>query len=98
MNARDELKYGVWNRGTKFVKLTTNQATDIQNEDLDLSDAPQVQMQLGEDKLSFFNEISVLANRFKPFDNFATEQAIFELNKCTQMENSERLYGQLNEM
>ena len=98
INSRNELKYGVWNRGTKFVKLTPTQATEIQDEYLDLSDTPQVCVSLGEDKLTYFSEISVLANRFEPFDNFATEQAKYELNKCNQMENSERLYDQLNEI
>ena len=54
--------------------------------------------QLGEDKLTFFKEVKGLANRFEPFDSFATEQAKFELNKCTQMENSERLSGSLYEL
>jgi len=38
---------------------------------------------LGEDKLVYWEEISVLTNKFEPFDNFVTEQAKFELNKCT---------------
>ena len=40
---------------------------------LDLQATKQVQSSLGEDKLTFFSQISVLANKFEPFDNFATE-------------------------
>ena len=46
--------------------------------------ADGIKLQLGEDKVTFFQEINVLTNKFEPFDNFATEQAKFELNKCTQ--------------
>ena len=98
INSRNELKYGVWNNGTKFVKLTPDQATEVQDGYLDLQATKQVQSSLGEDKLTFFSQISVLANKFEPFDNFATEQAKFELNKCTQMENSERLASSLSEL
>ena len=98
INSRNELKYGVWNNGTKFVKLTPDQATEEQDGYLDLQATKQVQSSLGEDKLTFFSQISVLANKFEPFDNFATEQAKFELNKCTQMENSERLASSLSEL
>lgn len=55
-------------------------------------------MKLGEDKLTFWEEIKVLSNVFEPFDNFATEQAKFELNKCTQLEKSYRLQQHLNEL
>lgn len=65
---------------------------------MDLSETKQVVASLGSNKLTFFKEISVLANRFEPFDNFATEQAKYELNKCTQIGNSERLSGQLHEL
>ena len=51
---------------------------------------------LGEDKLVFFGQISVLTNRFEPFDNFATEQARFELNKCAQNERSDKLVDKMN--
>ena len=50
---------------------------------MDLIAQNMIQESLGEDKITFFGEISVLSNRFEPFDNFATEQAKFELGKCT---------------
>ena len=53
---------------------------------------------LGENKLIFFGQVSVLTNRFEPFDNFATEQAKFELNKCSQNERSDRLVAKMNEL
>jgi len=53
---------------------------------------------LGEEKLTFFNEISVLTNKFEPFDNFATEQAKFELNRCIQSERAENLVKKLREL
>lgn len=63
---------------------------------MDLTETNQVQANLGEDKLIFFGQISVLTNRFEPFDNFATEQAKFELNKCTQNERSDKLVSKMN--
>lgn len=53
---------------------------------------------LGEDKLVFFNEVTVLTNKFEPFDNFATEQAKFELNKCSQSEKSDKLVNKMNDL
>lgn len=82
-NNKNELKYGIWCRGNKVYKLKAEQATDIQDGNLDLQ-ADGIKLQLGEDKVTFFQEINVLTNKFEPFDNFATEQAKFELNKCTQ--------------
>lgn len=73
-------------------------ATDIQDSRIDLSEMPQVLTILGEDKLAFFDQIHVLTNRFEPFDNFATEQAKFELNKCAQNEKSDRLVDKMNSM
>ena len=56
---------------------------------LDLLATNQIQQSLGENKMTFFNEINVLSHKFEPFDNFATEQAKFELNKCTMMERAD---------
>ena len=53
---------------------------------------------LGEDKLTFWQEVGVLTNKFEPFDNFATEQAKFELNKCTQGERASALTSRLSEL
>jgi len=63
---------------------------------MDLADTPGVMANLGENKLVFFGQVSVLTNRFEPFDNFATEQAKFELNKCAQNERSDKLVGKMN--
>ena len=57
-----------------------------------------LQASLGEDKLVFWEEIRVLTNLFEPFDDFATEQAKFELNKCTQEERSSAMQAQLAEL
>ena len=65
---------------------------------MDLAETGQVMTILGEDKLIFFGQISVLTNRFEPFDNFATEQARFELNKCAQNERSDRLVDRMNQL
>ena len=46
---------------------------------------------LGRDEATFWTEIGVLSNKFEPFDTFATEQAKFELNKCTKEERAGRL-------
>ena len=46
----------------------------------------------------FWGEIGVLTNKFEPFDNFATEQAKFELNKCTQAERASYLGNMLQEL
>ena len=97
-NSKGELKYGLWNHGDKLIKLTQTQATDIQDSQLDLALANQIQAKLGEEKLTFFNEISVLTNKFEPFDNFATEQAKFELNRCIQSERAENLVKKLREL
>ena len=40
----------------------------------------------------------MLSNKFEPFDNFATEQAKFELNKCTMVERADHLMTQLQEI
>ena len=55
INAKNEMKYGVWNRGVKFIKLTPDQATEVQDGYLDLSETKQVQASLGEAKLAFFD-------------------------------------------
>lgn len=78
--------------------MSPEMATDIQDSRIDLAETQQVLNILGEDKLTFFNEISVLTNRFEPFDNFATEQAKFELNKCAQNEKSDKLVDKMNEL
>ena len=49
------MKYGVWNKGVKFIKLTPNQATEVQDGYLDLSVTKQVQASLSEAKLTFFD-------------------------------------------
>ena len=73
-------------------------ATDIQDSRMELAETGQVMTILGEDKLIFFGQISVLTNRFEPFDNFATEQARFELNKCAQNERSDKLVDRMNQL
>ena len=55
INAKNEMKYGVWNKGVKFIKLTPNQATEVQDGYLDLSETKQVQASLSEAKLTFFD-------------------------------------------
>ena len=67
------LKYGLWSHGDKLIKLSVEQATDIQDGRMDLSQSTQILQKLGEEKLVFFNEINVLTNKFEPFENFATE-------------------------
>ena len=73
-------------------------ATDIQDNNINLAEMTQVLTILGEDKDAFFNQIQVLTNRFEPFDDFATEQAKFELNKCAQNEKSDKLVDKMNSM
>ena len=46
-------------------------------------------------KATFQVEIGVLSNKFEPFDNFATEQAKHELNKCTASERADMLFSKL---
>ena len=93
-NSRQEVKYGLWRRGEKLIKLTPAQATDIQDGLINLKETSQFQA-LGDEKLAFFAEITILTNFFEPFANFTTEQAKFELNKCTQMERADNLKDQL---
>lgn len=82
-NDVQELKYGLYLRGTKFFKLSKSQASDIQEGDFVVENTKLIEQALGADKLTFFDEIRQLSNKFEPFDNFATEQSVFELNKCT---------------
>lgn len=56
---------------------------DIQEGQLNLAASDQINEKLGEDKLTFWDEVSVLTNIFEPFEDYYTEQAKFELNKCT---------------
>ena len=90
-NANNELKYGLYSHGQRLLKLNAESATDIQDGRLDLSTSKNLIIDLGRDEATFWTEIGVLSNKFEPFDNFATEQAKFELNKCTKEERAGRL-------
>lgn len=89
--SKNVIKYGLYNRGQRIIKLTPEQATDVQDGEIDLMHQNFVQTSLGDDKLTYFGEVSILSNRFEPFDNFATEQAKFELGKCTKAEKHQVL-------
>jgi len=57
-----------------------------------------MQVSLGEEKLAFWAEINVLTNKFEAFDTFMTEQAKFELNRCTQQERASKLQQSMDEL
>lgn len=77
-----EPKFSIWKDGERILKLTRKQATEIQENILDirslLKNIPDVD--------AFIDEISVLSNKFEANLNFAKEQALYEL-KLADMKN-----------
>ena len=87
-SGQGQLKFGLWRHGQKLFKLTSEEANSIQDGELDLMNTNRIQQSLGDEKHTFWADINVLTNKFEPFNTFATEQAKFELNKCTQQERA----------
>lgn len=75
------LKYGIWNQGTKLLKLTDKEATQIQEGTHDVKPGITNKMPTGSDPDQFLKDINALTNKFEPFNDFAHEQAYFELKK-----------------
>ena len=90
-NSSNVHKFGLYRQGTKILKLSAEQASMIQSEELDLQGTNQIQLSLGDEKQVFWAEISVLTNKFEPFDTLLTEEAKFELNRCAHDDKSQSL-------
>lgn len=78
--ARGEFKYGLWNNGTKLVKLTPEQATEVQEGRMNLYTT--IRDQGIEDPTQYWQDIGQLTNKFEPKDSFQTEQGVFELKSA----------------
>ena len=48
--------------------------------------------------MTFFDDAKTLANKFEPFNNFAAEQASFELNNCTMDDRKRNLIHSLDSL
>ena len=83
------LKYGLWQHGQKILKVTTDQASQIQDGNLD------VRKLVTESKLrdpeQYWADVKLLTNKFEPFGIFPREQASFELKKKKQKEDKNKL-------
>ena len=54
LNSKTESKYGIWSKGEKLIKLTPEQANDIQDEQVDMSVQPQINAKLKDEAEAFW--------------------------------------------